>query len=165
MRVIGVDPGLTTTGYAVVERVAGSLRALDVGTVSTPAGDARAERLATLHAGLCAVVERWGPRAAAIESVFFNANVRTAMATGQASGVALLCLARAGVEVAHYTPTEVKSAVVGVGGASKGQVAAMVAALLRLPAPPRPPDAADACAVAICHLNRSRLAAALRAAR
>lgn len=165
MRVIGVDPGLTTTGYAVVERVAGSLRALDVGAVATPAAHARAARLAALHDGLAAVVTRWRPAAAAIESVFFNANVRTAMATGQASGVALLCLAHAGVDVAHYTPTEVKSAVVGVGSASKDQVGAMVAALLRLAAPPRPPDAADACAVAICHLNRSRLAAALRAAR
>ena len=157
MRVIGIDPGLATTGYAVVERRGARLTAIAVGAVRTPSGSSEAERLVELRTELAAVIGQHGPGVAAVERLFVNANVRTAMAVGRASGVALLAAAEAGLEVAQYTPTEVKGSVVGVGAATKGQVQAMVAALLDLDAPPQPADAADACAVAICHLHRSGL--------
>lgn len=164
LRVIGVDPGVATTGFAVVEREGAELRALAVGAVRTPAGLAHEMRLERLHSSLRRVVDEHRPDAAAVERVLFNANVRTAMAVGQASGVALLAMAQAGLSVTDYTPLEVKGAVVGVGSASKRQVQVMVANLLGLSRPPAPPDAADACALAICHLNRQRLHAALRRA-
>ncbi len=111
------------------------------------------------------MVDECSPSVAVIERVFFNNNVRTAMAVGQAAGVAMEAAAGAGMSVFTYTPSEVKSAVVGVGTASKKQVQAMVTSLLRLAVVPSPPDAADACALAICHLNRSGLASAVEAAR
>lgn len=160
MRVLGVDPGVATTGVAVVERRGGKLRPVTIGAIRTPHGK-QAPRLALLWERLTAVIAEHGPEVVAIERLFFNSNVRTAMAVGQASGVVLATAAHAGLEVHEYTPPEVKQSVVGVGGASKQQVQAMVAALLSLPAPPRPPDAADACALAICHINRSGLAAAV----
>ena len=164
MRVIGIDPGISTTGYGVVERRDGRLRAVALGAVRTPSGDPQAERLLSLMDQLTAVLEEHRPEAAAVERLFFNANVRTAMAVGQAAGVALAAAARAGLEVSHYTPPEVKQSVVGVGDASKRQMQTMIAALLGLDAPPSPPDAADACALAICHINRSRLRRAVESA-
>ncbi len=164
MRVLGIDPGYATTGYAVVERARGLLTALRFGAFRTPAGAAQAERLVTLHRFLVELIRTERPEVVALERVFFNANVRTAMAVGQASGVALASAGAAGLEVHDYTPTEVKQSVTGTGGATKHQVQAMVATLLKLEAPPRPADAADACALAICHLNRSRLARAVERA-
>jgi crossover junction endodeoxyribonuclease RuvC len=164
VRVIGIDPGLATTGYGVVERAGGRLLAVDHGVVATRPDVQSGARLAELRDALRAIIAAHTPAAAALESLFFNANVKTAMAVGQASGIALLCAAEAGLEVARYTPTEVKASVVGVGNASKRQVGAMAAAALGLAAPVRPADAADACAVAICHLNRSGLARAIEAA-
>ena len=157
MRVIGIDPGLATTGFAVVERRGARLTAVVVGAARTSPDLPEAERLLELRAELAAVIARHEPAVAAIERLFVNANVRTAMAVGRASGVALLTAAEGGLEVAQYTPTEVKGSVVGVGAAAKSQVQAMVAALLDLDSSPQPPDAADACAVAICHLHRSGL--------
>lgn len=161
MRVLGVDPGFATTGVAVVERREGKLRHLLVGALRTPAGEPHATRLAILWQGLTAVIAEHEPEVVAIERLFFNSNVKTAMAVGQASGVALAAAAQAGLAVHEYTPPEVKLSVAGVGNASKQQVQAMVAAILGLPEPPKPPDAADAAALAICHINRSGLAAAL----
>jgi len=161
MRVLGLDPGFATTGVAVVERSAGSIHHLMSGAIRTPAGRPQAARLAILWGELNDLISTHRPEVVAIERLFFNANVKTAMAVGQASGVALAAAAQAGLEVHEYTPPEVKQSVVGVGSASKQQVQAMVAAILSLPAPPSPADAADACALAICHLNRSGLAAAL----
>lgn len=161
MRVLGIDPGFATTGVAVVERRDGRLRHRLVGAVRTPAGIPHAERLAQLWRDLTAVIAEHEPQVVAIERLFFNANVKTAMAVGQASGVALAAAAQAGLAVHEYTPPEVKQSVAGVGTASKQQVQAMVAALLGLSEPPQPADAADACALAICHINRSGLAAAL----
>ena len=163
MRVMGIDPGFATTGYAVVERVDGRLRPVSFGAIRTSGSDPQARRLAGLRSSLLDVIREHGPDVAAIERLFFNANVRTAIAVGQASGVALATAAEMGLEVHDYTPPEVKQSVVGVGNASKAQVQAMVAAILSLGAPPEPPDAADACALAICHLNRSGLARALAA--
>ncbi len=165
MRVMGIDPGISTTGYGIVEKAAGTLRAVAAGAVRTPAEAAHANRLAVLYGELARLLGEHRPDAVAIERLFFNSNVKTAMAVGQASGVALLAAAHAGMRVSHYTPLEVKQAVVGVGSAPKSQVQAMVTALLRLTEPPAPPDASDACALAICHINRSPLRQALERAK
>ena len=164
MRVLGIDPGFATTGYGVVERVAGSLRSVAVGAIRTPPALPQADRLAHLAGALRGVIHATEPDVVAVERLFFNTNVRTAMSVGQASGVALLAAAEAGLEVVDYTPSEVKQSVVGVGNAAKHQVQAMVAALLKLASVPKPADAADACALAICHLNRSGLSRAIAAA-
>jgi crossover junction endodeoxyribonuclease RuvC len=161
MRVIGIDPGFATTGYGVVERTDGRLLAVAHGALRTPAGAPQAERLGALQGAVADLLCRYRPEAVSIERLFFNINVRTAMAVGQASGVALATAAVYRLPVFEYTPLEVKQAVVGVGNATKEQVGAMVASLLSLAAPPAPPDAADACAMAICHLTRSRLNAAI----
>jgi crossover junction endodeoxyribonuclease RuvC len=161
VRVLGIDPGFATTGYGVVERVAGSLRAVTAGAIRTPAGHPQAARLAHLAGALRGVIHATEPDVVAVERLFFNANVRTAMSVGQASGVALLAAAEAGLDVVDYTPSEVKLSVVGVGNAAKEQVQAMVAAVLRLKEVPKPADAADACALAICHLNRNGLSRAV----
>jgi crossover junction endodeoxyribonuclease RuvC len=163
MRVLGIDPGLTL-GYGVVERAGGVMRPVALGAVRTDPDDPPARRLAELRMGLARLVADYRPDAAAVEKVFFSRNVRTAMTVGQASGVALATAAEFGLEVASYTPTEVKQSVVGFGAATKRQVGSMVASLLGLASPPRPADAADAAALAICHLNRSGLARSIREA-
>jgi crossover junction endodeoxyribonuclease RuvC len=164
MRVLGIDPGFATTGFAVVERRDGGMNARALGAIVTPPRLAAAARLAFLRAQLIQLIKEHSPEVVAIERLFFNDNVRTAMAVGQASGVALEAAASCGLEVHNYTPLEVKQSVVGVGNASKRQVQSMVTSLLGLAAPPKPPDAADACALCICHINRSGLARALEAA-
>jgi crossover junction endodeoxyribonuclease RuvC len=163
MRVLGIDPGLTL-GYGVVERAGGVMRAVALGAVRTDPADEPAPRLAELRAGLARVLADYRPDAVAVEKVFFSRNVRTAMTVGQASGVALATAAEFGLEVASYTPTEVKQSVVGFGAATKRQVGSMVASLLGLDSPPRPADAADAAALAICHLNRSGLVRSIKEA-
>ena len=159
-----MDPGVATTGVAVIAKGPKRPAALLVGVITTPSNRPPAERLALLRARLVELLEQQTPDVVAVERLFFNANVRTAMAVGQASGVVLATCAERGLTVADYTPTQVKQSVVGVGNASKHQVGAMVAALLGLAAPPRPADAADACALALCHINRSGLARAVEAA-
>jgi crossover junction endodeoxyribonuclease RuvC len=161
MRVIGIDPGLTRTGYGMVQRDGGALTCRGFGVVETPAGEPTARRLFELQSAISKVLRSYKPNVVAVERVFFNANVQTAMSVGQASGIVLATAAEAGTDVVTYTPTEVKQSVVGYGGATKAQIGLMVASLLRLVAPPDPPDAADACALAICHINRSRLARAI----
>ena len=166
MRVLGVDPGLTRCGVGVVEGAAGRpLRLVHVEVVRTPAEAALPERLLLLAAALDAVVAAYAPDVVAVERVFSQHNVRTVMGTAQAAAVAVLAAARAGVPVALHTPSEVKAAVTGSGRADKTQVTTMVTRLLRLPDRPRPADAADALALAICQLWRgaagARLAAAL----
>lgn len=162
MRVLGVDPGFATMGVAVVERNGGKLRHHLIGALKTSPQQTSAERLASLWDAITALIAEHQPDVVAIERLFFNSNVKTAMAVGQASGVAVAAAAHAGLAVHEYTPPEVKQSVAGVGSATKQQVQSMVAALLGLAEPPKPPDAADACALAICHLNRSGLAAALQ---
>jgi crossover junction endodeoxyribonuclease RuvC len=161
MRVIGIDPGLTRTGYGVVQRDGGALTCRGFGVIQTPATEPTARRLFELRSAISDVLRSHEPNVVALERVFFNANVQTAMSVGQASGVVLATAAEAGMDVVTYTPTEVKQSVVGYGGATKAQIGLMVASVLRLAAPPAPPDAADACALAICHVNRSRLARAI----
>lgn len=154
MRVLGVDPGLGRCGWAVVEQVNGHAAALGYGTVATR-GEEVAPRLAQLAERLRAVIVEHQPDSFAIERLFVNANVRTAMTVGQAAGVALLVAAEHGLSVATYTPSQVKRAVVGTGRAPKAQIGYMVRALLGLAAPPTPADSADALAVALCHLHHA----------
>jgi crossover junction endodeoxyribonuclease RuvC len=154
VRVLGVDPGLGRCGWAVVERAGRTTTALGYGTVTTR-GVAVAPRLAELAAHLRDVIARYEPDSFAIERLFVNANVRTAMTVGQASGVALLVAAEGGLPVAAYTPSQVKRAVTGTGAAPKAQIGYMVRALLDLDVVPTPADTADALAVALCHLHHA----------
>ncbi|MEY9810988.1 crossover junction endodeoxyribonuclease RuvC [Streptomyces albogriseolus] len=172
MRVLGVDPGLTRCGVGVVEGVAGRpLTMLGVGVVRTPADADLGHRLVAVEQGLEQWLDEHRPEFVAVERVFSQHNVRTVMGTAQASAVAILCASRRGIPVALHTPSEVKAAVTGSGRADKAQVGAMVTRLLRLDAPPRPADAADALALAICHIwrapaqNRLQQAVAAQAAR
>ncbi len=159
MLVLGIDPGLATTGYGLVREKDGELRAIAYGVITTSASLPLPRRLQRLYRELKALIETYRPRAGALETLFFGRNVRTAMTVGQARGVALLALADANLPVSEYTPLAVKQAVVGYGRADKRQVQEMVRALLGLEERPRPDDAADALAVAICHLHSARLQA------
>lgn len=155
MRVLGVDPGLTRCGIGIVEGEPGRRCRLLVGGVVRTDPDAElAERLLALDGKLAALVERHEPDAVAVERVFSQHNVGTVIGTAQASGVAMLAGARRGLPVTTYTPSEVKAAVTGYGDADKNQVTAMVTRILRLAEAPRPADAADAIALAICHIWR-----------
>ncbi len=162
MRVIGVDPGLTRCGIGVVDGRAGRRAGLvHVGVVTTHPTDDLADRLLAVALGIETAIERHRPDALAVERVFSQHNVQSVMATAQASGVAVLAGARAGIPVVLHTPTEVKAAVTGSGRADKAQVGAMVVRILGLAELPRPADAADALALAICHLWRGRSAASI----
>ncbi len=161
MIVLGVDPGLANTGYGVVTRRGGRAVALDGGVIETAPGVAPERRLAQIHAAVEALLAEHEPDAMALEELYFGQNARSAFAVGQARGVVMLAAGRIGVPCEGYTPQQVKGAVCGSGRAGKDQVARMVAALLGLPEPPRPDHAADALAVAVCHLNRAPLAAAM----
>ncbi|KWT59984.1 Holliday junction resolvase [Streptomyces albus subsp. albus] len=156
MKVLGVDPGLTRCGVGVVDGVAGRpLTMAGVGVVRTPADADIAHRLVLIERGIEEWLDEQRPDCVAVERVFSQHNVRTVMGTAQASAVAMLCAARRGLPVALHTPSEVKAAVTGSGRADKAQVGAMVTRLLRLDAPPKPADAADALALAICHIWRA----------
>jgi crossover junction endodeoxyribonuclease RuvC len=157
MRVVGIDPGTATTGYGVIEESAGRLKLIDYGTVCTGADLPMASRLLELHIRLAELIALHAPDTAAVESLFFQKNVRTAITVGQARGVILLTLARGGVPVSEYTPQQIKQAVAGYGGAEKRQVQAMVRAILELAETPKPDDAADALAVAICHAHSYKI--------
>jgi crossover junction endodeoxyribonuclease RuvC len=164
-RVLGIDPGLTRCGYAVLDgRGPSDVTTVALGVIRTPARDPLPQRLAALRAELAALIAEHRPAAVAVEHVFFQVNVRTAMSVGQASGLALAEAAAAGCDVAQYTPSQVKDAVAGWGGAGKEQVQKMVQARLRLATRPTPPDAADAAALALCHLASAPMRASLAAA-
>lgn len=151
MRTLGIDPGTAIMGWGVVDERAGQLSLVDVGVITTPAGLPQPERLRLIYDGLRGLIERHRPDTAAIEELFFGKNVNTALTVGQARGVALLALVQAGLPIAEYKPTVVKQAVAGYGGADKKQMQEMVRVTLSLRAAPRPDDAADALAIAICH--------------
>ena len=163
MIVLGVDPGLANTGYGVVAHRGGRPIALDGGVIETAAGLPAERRLTEIHDAIDALMGEHEPDAVALEELYFGANARSAFAVGQARGVVMLAAGQRGLPCAGYTPQQVKGAVCGSGRAGKEQVARMVAALLGLSEPPRPDHAADALAVAVCHLNRAPLAAALAA--
>lgn len=153
--VLGIDPGTAVTGYGVVRRGAdGAVSLLECGVIRTDAGAPLAERLRDIHLGVLEVIDRSGPAAMAVEGVFYAKNARTSVVLGHARGVVLLAAALRGLAVAEYPPAEVKSAVVGTGRATKDQVGFMVQQLLKLRAVPRPHDAADGIAIALCHCFR-----------
>jgi crossover junction endodeoxyribonuclease RuvC len=164
-RVVGIDPGLTRCGYAVIDTVRGSsVQARSLGAFTTSRQMELPDRLASLQADVRELLDEFQPDAVAVEKVFFQVNVRTAMSVGQASGVALAEAARSGCIVSQYTPNEVKMSIAGYGGADKQQVQRMVQQRLGLSAPPQPADAADAAALALCYLASSPLRAAVNSA-
>ena len=152
MRVLGIDPGLTRCGYAVVDADRPQPTPVAIGVIATPVDADLPERLARLKIDITALLEEYRPDVVAVERVFFQVNVRTAMSVGQASGIALSEAWAAGCEVVQSTPNEVKQTVTGHGGADKAQVGRMVQMRLGLPNVPKPADAADAAALALCHL-------------
>jgi len=165
MFVLGIDPGVSRCGYGCVSGGTGvAPKVVAVGVLTTPPSDPLPDRLAALDHDLRGLIAEFAPAAVAVERVFFQVNARTAMSVGQASGLAMAAAAQAGCEVVQYTPNEVKQAVAGYGSATKEQVQRMVQSLLGLADVPRPPDAADALALALCHLAMAPLKARLKAA-
>ena len=166
MRVFGVDCGTEFTGYGVVEvdceARTPKLRYLCAGAVKMSKKDSTAQRLAQVYAELSALMQMWMPEMVAIEEVFFATNAKSALKLGQVRGVAMLAAANCGLAVAEYAPLSIKSAVVGYGLAAKEQVQFMVTRLLELDEAPKSPDAADALAIAICHIHHAQTAEALR---
>jgi crossover junction endodeoxyribonuclease RuvC len=154
--VMGIDPGLASTGFGVIRVVGGTMSAIDAGVIEAPADEPTATRLARIDDGLRELLEWHSPIAIALEDLYFGKNVRSAIAVGQARGVAMLAAARGGVPSFDYTPQAVKMAVCGSGAAAKKQVQRMVGSLLGLPRPPESEHAADALAVAICHAATTR---------
>jgi crossover junction endodeoxyribonuclease RuvC len=156
LRVLGIDPGTAITGYGVIEGDGDSITSTAYGAITTPAGQPLPERLQHIYRELRALISEWHPESAAVEELFFSKNARTALVVGHARGVALLALIDAGLPIQEYKPAEIKQAVAGYGGAPKQQVQGMVQLLLGLDDIPRPDDAADALAVAICHFHSAR---------
>ena len=165
MLVLGVDPGTAITGYGLVREEADGLTLVDYGVITTPAGQSLAERLQAIYRGLADVARQHQPQQAAVEELFFSRNVRTALSVGHARGVALLALADAGLPIHEYKPLQIKQAIAGYGGADKQQVQQMVRLLLDLDHVPQPDDAADAVAVAVCHIHSARMTALMEDAR
>jgi crossover junction endodeoxyribonuclease RuvC len=157
MRVIGIDPGTAITGWGVVEGDGDQLTVVAYGAVTTPAGTPLARRLQTIYHELTDIIKEWQPETAAIEELFFSKNAKTALAVGHGRGAAMLALANADLSIVEYKPLEIKQAITGHGGADKQQMQQMVKLLLELDDIPRPDDAADGLAVAICHLHSARL--------
>jgi crossover junction endodeoxyribonuclease RuvC len=167
MFVLGIDPGLTRCGYGALERTSqkdAPYRAVVAGVIETDPDERVDRRLGMLGAEIDGLLDELAPSVVVVERVFFQTNVRTAISVAQASGVILAAAARRGIEVSQFTPNEVKQAVVGAGGASKSQVQEMIVRLCGLSEVPRPPDVADALALAACHLTSERYRAAVEAA-
>ena len=155
--ILGLDPGTATTGYGLVnEDSGGGLQAIEYGTIQTPAGMPDSERLVIIYQRMREIILLHRPQGSAVEKLFFQKNVRTAITVSQARGVILVSLAEAGLDIGEYTPNEIKQAVTGYGSADKHQVQEMVRILLGLKDIPKPDDAADALAVAITHLHTSQ---------
>jgi crossover junction endodeoxyribonuclease RuvC len=154
--VLGIDPGTARTGYGLVLRDGHRLDVLDYGCLETPSTMVLPQRLLLIEQGMASLIDSHKPDIVAVERIFFNRNVQTAFAVGQARGVILMVAARCGLPVAEYAPHEVKQAVTGYGRADKGQVQRMVQTILRLAVLPRPDDAADALAIAICTAHAMR---------
>ena len=158
MRILGIDPGLASVGWGIIDHPAGGPDAVRWGALHTPAGQATAQRLRYIHDALRDLIAELRPEAIAIEQLFFATNVKTAMAVAQARGVIVLATAESGLDAAEYTPLQIKKAVTGRGGALKPQVQKMVAVLLGLREIPRPDHAADALAAALCHAHTLKMA-------
>jgi crossover junction endodeoxyribonuclease RuvC len=162
--VLGIDPGTAACGYGVVSQTDGRLRAVDLGSWHTPASMRPELRLKTIYDTVADLIDQFAPQAVAIEESFVGADARTALSVGQARGAVLVAAANAGIPCAEYAPAHVKQAVCGYGRAEKAQVQRMVQSLLSLPERPRPPDAADALALALCHLTAAPRLARVAAA-
>ena len=158
--ILGIDPGTATMGWGVIRQEGSRLKYVQHGAITTPSNWEMPRRLGRLFDGVTQLVKGYGPDAVAVEELFFNTNVTTAITVGQARGVALLAAYRAGIEVAEYTPLQVKQAITSYGRADKRQVQEMVRALLNLREIPRPDDAADGLAIAITHAFSSRMGGA-----
>jgi crossover junction endodeoxyribonuclease RuvC len=156
MIIIGIDPGTATTGFGVLEKNGPKIRAIDYGCILTPANTPLHDRLDTIFDELMEIIEKYQPDHLAVEELFFTNNAKTAIAVGQARGVILLAGKKKGLSVFEYTPLEVKMALTGYGRADKNQIQQMVKSLLSLSEIPKPDDAADALAIAICHGNTFR---------
>lgn len=163
--VLGIDPGTTGMGYALLDHGTEPPRLLDCGVVETPRGVTTAERLLAIATALDHLIHEHAPASLAVERLYFNKNVRTAMAVAEARGIALLCAARAGLTVGEYTPQEVKLSVTGSGGADKKQVQRMIVTLLSLDAAITQDNTADAIAIALTHIRRARWDSVVAAAR
>lgn len=157
MRVLGIDPGIAIAGFGFVDKIGSKLVPVQYGAIETEARTAQELRLKQIYESVCALMDKYKPDTVAVEKLFFNKNVTTAFAVGQARGVIILAAAQRGLPVSEYTPLQVKQAVVGYGKAEKRQVQEMVRMLLNLSAIPKPDDVADALAVAICHAHSSVL--------
>lgn len=162
MIVVGVDPGLASTGVGIISESKGEYDKLYLSCIKTDQKLCASDRLFDIYDQIGDVISRYSPDHLAIEQIFFNVNVKTALSVGQSKGVIMLAARKHGLEVFEYTPLEVKLAVVGYGRAEKFQVQMMVQRLLKLDHPPSPDDAADALAVAICHINSYKMKAATR---
>ena len=153
MIILGLDPGTATTGYGVIRVLGNRFQMLEYGIISTPAKTPMEKRLEMIYDNLQELLQKWQPDQAAVEELFFNQNITTAITVGQARGVLLLCCAQNNVPLAEYTPLQVKQALVGYGRADKKQIQQMVKMFLNLADIPKPDDAADALAIAICHAH------------
>jgi len=157
--VLGIDPGTAITGYGLVRDNEQELALLECGVITTPAGQPLPNRLQTIYQGLRDIILEHQPEEAAVEELFFSRNVKTALSVGHARGVTLLALADAGLPIFEYKPLEIKQTIAGYGGADKQQIQEMVRMLLTLDHVPQPDDAADAAAVAICHIHSAQMKA------
>lgn len=155
MRIMGIDPGIATIGFGVVDSDRNQQKLIQCGVISTPAHTSLSSRLAQIYEDMCQLLDLFKPDAVSIEELFFNTNITTGIAVAHGRGVVLLACQKAGVQIYEYTPLQVKQSVVGYGRAEKAQVMDMVKRICGLPAPPRPDDAADAVALALCHARSS----------
>lgn len=162
MLILGIDPGIAILGYGLVRYEANKFTVIDYGAITTNAGTQMSNRLLRLYEGLIDIIEMYKPDAFAVEELFFNKNIKTALTVGHARGVAVLAGVKSGLPIYEYTPLQVKQAVVGYGRADKCQVQQMVKILLNLREIPKPDDVADALAVAICHGNSSNFSEQFR---
>ena len=151
MRILGIDPGYAIVGYGVIEAAGGRYRPVEYGAITTPAGQDFGQRLVEIYQGMGEILTRLKPEAAAVEKLYFTNNKTTGIGVAQARGVILMTAAKLGVHIFEYTPSQVKQAVVGYGKAEKRQVMDMTKRILHLSAVPKPDDAADAVAIALCH--------------
>ena len=155
MRILGLDPGIATVGFGIVDTEKNRQKLVTCGVITTPAHTPLTSRLDQIYTDLEELIRAYSPEVMAIEELFFNTNITTGISVAQGRGVILLCAFRAGLRIYEYTPLQVKQAVVGYGRAEKKQVMDMVKRILNLPAPPKPDDAADAVALALCHARSS----------
>ncbi len=157
MVILGIDPGIAIVGYGIIKYEGNQFRVIDYGVITTPSSMELPERLKVVYEDMSQLIQKYQPDVVAVEELFFNTNVKTAITVGHGRGVAILAGATAGLRVFEYTPLQVKQSVVGYGRAQKAQVQQMVKAILCLEKIPKPDDAADALAVAICHAHSARL--------